>query len=105
MRGGHRDPPHDERPLRADEPVIIDLFPVEEENGYYSDMTRTVVKGDPSPEIREMYDALREAKQLAVSTIKPGVRVQRCTRPWLTFSASGDMRATPAVLSTISGTV
>lgn len=60
-------------PLRADEPVIIDLFPVEEESGYYSDMTRTVVKGEPSPGIREMYDALREAKQLAVSRVKPGV--------------------------------
>ncbi len=50
-------------PLRADEPVIIDLFPVEEQSGYYSDMTRTVVKGEPSPEIHEMYDALRGAKQ------------------------------------------
>jgi Xaa-Pro aminopeptidase len=60
-------------PLRADEPIIIDLFPVEEKSGYYADMTRTVVKGEPTAEIREMYETLREAKQLAISRVKPKV--------------------------------
>jgi len=57
-------------PLRADEPIIIDLFPVHEKSGYYADMTRTIVKGEPSPEILEMYTALREAKTLALSHVK-----------------------------------
>jgi Xaa-Pro aminopeptidase len=60
-------------PLRADEPIIIDLFPVHEKSGYYADMTRTVVKGEPSPEILDMYSALRDAKHLAVSRVKSGV--------------------------------
>lgn len=60
-------------PLLADEPIIIDLFPVEEATGYYADMTRTVVKGEPSQEIKDMYEALRGAKDLAVSLIKPKV--------------------------------
>jgi Xaa-Pro aminopeptidase len=60
-------------PLRSDEPIIIDLFPVEESSGYYADMTRTVVKGEPSEEIRTMYETLREAKQLGISLIKPKV--------------------------------
>lgn len=60
-------------PLRADEPIIIDLFPRHEQSGYYADMTRTFVKGEPSPEIREMYNTLREAKDLAGSRIKEGV--------------------------------
>lgn len=60
-------------PLCADEPIIIDLFPVEEASGYYADMTRTVVKGEPSDEILEMYEALRGAKDLAVSLVKPKV--------------------------------
>ena len=60
-------------PLRANEPIIIDLFPVDDETGYYADMTRTVVKGEPSDEIREMYAALQEAKHQAISRIKPGV--------------------------------
>ncbi len=60
-------------PLRADEPIIIDLFPVHEKTGYYADMTRTFVKGEPSEEICEMYSALCEAKQLAISRVKTGV--------------------------------
>ena len=60
-------------PLKSDEPIIIDLFPVEEASGYYADMTRTVVKGKPTDEIREMYDTLRAAKHLAISLIKPKV--------------------------------
>jgi Xaa-Pro aminopeptidase len=60
-------------PLRADEPILIDLFPVHEKSGYYADMSRTVVKGEPSGDILEMYTALREAKQLAVSRIKSGI--------------------------------
>jgi len=60
-------------PLKSDEPIVIDLFPIEEKSGYYSDMTRTVVKGEPSRDIREMYDSLREAKQLGISRVKAGV--------------------------------
>lgn len=60
-------------PLHADEPIIIDLFPVEDESGYYADMTRTVVKGEPSDEIREMYKTLRDAKRLAISRTRAGV--------------------------------
>jgi Xaa-Pro aminopeptidase len=60
-------------PLKADEPIVIDLFPCEEKTGYYADMTRTVVKGEPSPEIRDMYTALREAKKLGISQVKAGV--------------------------------
>jgi Xaa-Pro aminopeptidase len=59
--------------LKSDEPIVIDLFPVDEGSGYYADMTRTVVKGKPSPEILEMYNALKEAKQLGISKIKAGV--------------------------------
>ena len=60
-------------PLRADEPIIIDLFPLHEKSGYFADMTRTFVKGEPSPEILDMYTTLREAKQMAISRIKSGV--------------------------------
>jgi Xaa-Pro aminopeptidase len=60
-------------PLHADEPIVIDLFPVHEKSGYYADMTRTIVKGEPSQEIFEMFTALRDAKQLAVSRVKSGI--------------------------------
>ena len=60
-------------PLKSDEPIVIDLFPVEEKSGYYADMTRTVIKGEPSTDILAMYDALRQAKQLGISRVKAGV--------------------------------
>lgn len=59
-------------PLLANEPIIIDLFPQDERSGYYSDMTRTVVKGEVSMEIREMYSAVSDAHDLAVSLIRVG---------------------------------
>jgi Xaa-Pro aminopeptidase len=59
-------------PLKSDEPIVIDLFPVNEISGYYADMTRTVVRGEPSMEILEMYNTLREAKQLGISLVKKG---------------------------------
>lgn len=59
-------------PLLADEPIIIDLFPRDERTGYYSDMTRTVVKGEPSPEIADMYRAVLDAHNLAAATVRDG---------------------------------
>ncbi len=60
-------------PLESDQPIVIDLFPVDEKTGYYADMTRTVAKGDPAPEITEMYTTLYEAKRLGISQVKAGV--------------------------------
>jgi len=60
-------------PLKSDKPIVIDLFPVEERSGYYADMTRTVVKGEASSEIRDMYNALHGAKQLGISRARAGV--------------------------------
>ncbi|HZD43684.1 MAG TPA: Xaa-Pro peptidase family protein, partial [Methanomicrobiales archaeon] len=59
-------------PLRADEPIVIDVFPRGMESGYYADMTRTVVKGEADVKIREMYVAVRDAKSLGSSRIRAG---------------------------------
>jgi Xaa-Pro aminopeptidase len=49
----------------------MDIFPRHRELRYYADMTRTVSKGDPGPEIRHMYDATARAHELAMSLIRP----------------------------------
>ena len=59
--------------LAAHEPIVIDMFPKSETTGYYSDMTRTVSKGEPDEKIQEMYAAVQDAKRLAISHIKAGV--------------------------------
>jgi Xaa-Pro aminopeptidase len=41
--------------------------------GYNADMTRTVVKGEPDIEIIEMYEAVMEAQERAISIIRSGI--------------------------------
>ena len=59
--------------LKAHEPIVIDMFPKDEATGYYADMTRTVSKGKPDPQIMEMYDAVKEAQKIGISKIRAGV--------------------------------
>ncbi|MFB6136131.1 MAG: M24 family metallopeptidase [Halobacteriaceae archaeon] len=67
--------PHDRGsgPLRADEPIIVDIFPQSKTTRYHADMTRTFVKGEPSRELRGFYEVTREAFEAALSTLGPGV--------------------------------
>ena len=60
-------------PLMADQPIVIDIFPRHEESGYFADMTRTVVRGEAEPAIRELYETVDGAQELGKSLIKPGV--------------------------------
>jgi Xaa-Pro aminopeptidase len=41
--------------------------------GYCSDRTRTVHVGRPSPEARQLYQAVLEAQQAAIAAVRPGV--------------------------------
>ncbi|OLV19058.1 Aminopeptidase YpdF (MP-, MA-, MS-, AP-, NP- specific) [Deinococcus marmoris] len=43
-------------------------------NGYNSDMTRTVAVGQPSDEMKRIYNAVLEAEEAAIKAVKPGVR-------------------------------
>jgi Xaa-Pro aminopeptidase len=40
---------------------------------YYADMTRTVVKGEPVPELERMYEAVLEGQEAALAMIRAGV--------------------------------
>lgn len=60
-------------PLRAGEPIVLDIFPRHKRTGYWGDITRTVVKGEPLPEVRRMFRAVKEAQAAALSMLRPGV--------------------------------
>ena len=59
-------------PLREGASIIIDIFPQDEESGYTADMSRTVVKGEPSPELLDMFGAVRDAQSFAATLVRPG---------------------------------
>jgi Xaa-Pro aminopeptidase len=62
-----------EGPLSANEPIVIDVFPKSIESGYFSDMTRTVLKGEATPEIMDMYKTVKDAQAYAAGMIRPGI--------------------------------
>ncbi|GAB6878543.1 Xaa-Pro peptidase family protein [Halorubrum gandharaense] len=67
--------PHDRGsgPLRANEAIIIDIFPRHKASKYNADMTRTFCVGEPGEEIAEWYDLTEEALNAALDAIEPGV--------------------------------
>ena len=62
-------------PLRAGEAIVMDIFPRHMEHGYWGDVTRTIVRGEPSLELRALYSAVKAAQSVALARIKPGVRL------------------------------
>jgi Xaa-Pro aminopeptidase len=61
-------------PIASDDVVLFDLFPRDRESACYSDFTRTFAIGSPSDELREYHRLAKEALDLAVAAVKPGVK-------------------------------
>ena len=59
-------------PLRANEPIIIDIFPRSQKTGYFGDITRTVVRGHASEAVRRLYDTVLSGQQLAFRKVRAG---------------------------------
>lgn len=61
-----------EGPLRANAPIIIDLVPRGNTSHYHGDLTRTVVVGQASEQVRRMHDACLLALDTAISALRAG---------------------------------
>jgi Xaa-Pro aminopeptidase len=59
-------------PLRANEAIIVDIFPRSKATKYNGDMTRTFCVGEPSERLREWYDLTERAFEAALDAIEPG---------------------------------
>jgi Xaa-Pro aminopeptidase len=59
--------------LRANELIIIDVFPRVVATGYHGDMTRTFLKGKASEEQKRLVATVRAAQQKALESIRAGV--------------------------------
>ena len=59
-------------PLRANEPIILDIFPRSQETGYFGDITRTIVRGRASEAVRKLYDTVWRGQLLAFKKVRAG---------------------------------
>jgi len=60
-------------PLRANEPIILDIFPRSQQTGYFGDITRTVVRGRASEPVRKLYDTVHQGQKVAFKKMRSGV--------------------------------
>jgi len=60
-------------PLRAHEPIILDIFPKSQTTGYFGDITRTVVRGRASEAVRRLYDTVLNGQHLAFEWMRSGI--------------------------------
>lgn len=67
-----------DRVIQSGEPVVMDFAGVYE--GYYADICRTPVAGEPDPEFVTIYDIVREAQEQAFQAVRPGVPAQDIDR-------------------------
>lgn len=67
--------PHDlgSGTIKVGEPIILDFFPRSMATDYWFDMTRTVCKGAPSPELRKLYRTVKKAQDATLAKVKAGV--------------------------------
>ncbi|MEX0786386.1 MAG: Xaa-Pro peptidase family protein [Dehalococcoidia bacterium] len=60
-----------DRPLRKGEGIVIDMGVTQ--NGYVSDLTRTIFLGKPDAEFKKIYDIVLAAQQTATELVKAGM--------------------------------
>jgi Xaa-Pro aminopeptidase len=59
-------------PIKAGVPIVIDIWPRDNESFCFCDMTRTFVVGDVPDDVREWHRLCKEALDRAISEIKDG---------------------------------
>jgi Xaa-Pro aminopeptidase len=58
--------------LRANEPIIIDIFPRSQKTGYFGDITRTVVRGRANETVKKLYDTVFQGQKIALQKVRAG---------------------------------
>jgi len=75
VAGGEQacDPHHEgSGPLPVDRSIIFDVFPRSAQTRYFADMSRTVVRSKPSPELKRLYHVVKDAQEAAIAEIRDG---------------------------------
>jgi Xaa-Pro aminopeptidase len=68
------DPHHEGTgPIRANTSIIFDIFPRSQKNGYFGDLSRTVVRGRASERLKKIYAAVQDGQKLGFEMIRDGI--------------------------------
>ena len=66
----------DDTVIKPGEPIVIDMGA--QVNGYCSDITRTVVVGEPDEMFHKIYNIVLGAQLTAINTVRPGLTGEEC---------------------------
>ncbi len=66
----------DDTVIKAGEPIVIDMGA--QVNGYCSDITRTVVVGEPDEMFHKIYNIVLGSQLTAINTVRPGLTGEEC---------------------------
>ncbi|MGB7951650.1 MAG: Xaa-Pro peptidase family protein [Candidatus Binatia bacterium] len=68
------DPHHEGTgPIKANTSIIFDIFPRSQKNGYFGDLSRTVVRGRASEKLKALYATVQAGQQIGFDMIRDGV--------------------------------
>ena len=68
------DPHHEgSGPIKANTSIIFDIFPRSQQNGYFGDLSRTVVRGRASDKLKEIYATVQAGQKIGFDNIRDGV--------------------------------
>ena len=68
------DPHHEgSGPIKANSSIIFDIFPRSQHNGYFGDLSRTVVRGRASDKIKEIYGTVQAGQKIGYEQIRDGI--------------------------------
>ena len=68
------DPHHEGTgPIKANTSIIFDIFPRSQQNGYFGDLSRTVVRGRASDKLKEIYATVQAGQKIGYEQIRDGV--------------------------------
>jgi Xaa-Pro aminopeptidase len=59
-------------PLKANEMIIIDVFPRDARSGFFGDLTRTVLRGNASDAQRKLYATVQRGQKMGIDQLKTG---------------------------------
>ena len=68
------DPHHEgSGPIKANTSIVFDIFPRSQKNGYFGDLSRTVVRGRASDKLKMIYATVQAGQKIGFDLIRDGI--------------------------------